>query len=216
MLSNNIKQAVSDNSQVQQEVMSVLEHAVSEAARVKREAQALIGSYIELLVQEGLEGIDGKDRAFLDLLCPRVTMDNVKSDADDTIKVDDDGDEITGITDGEEDEEDESDLEEDDTDLGGSGGSDSAQKVFLLSLLGYLYSGVPPTKSEVAKFIDRLQELQLYDPPPIQRRTGVKPFPPTDLVRSVVGQLKGEFKRMYKTGTCKLHKLVRLNWRVML
>ncbi|KAG0163363.1 hypothetical protein DFQ29_003149, partial [Apophysomyces sp. BC1021] len=35
------------------------------------------------------------------------------------------------------------------------------------------------------------------------------PFTPTDLVRSVVGQLKGELKRMYKNGTCDLHKMLK-------
>ncbi|KAG0037854.1 hypothetical protein BGZ83_003294 [Gryganskiella cystojenkinii] len=134
-------------------------------------------------------------------------MDNVKSNADDTTMVDDDGDEITGIVDEEEEEEedDESEIEDDDTDLRGT--SDKAQKLFLFSLLGCLYSGVSPTRSAaVSEFIDHLQEFHLYDPPQIRRRAGDMEFTPGDLVRSVVGQLKAELKRMRKTGTCTLHK----------
>ncbi|KAG0028219.1 hypothetical protein BGZ83_005091, partial [Gryganskiella cystojenkinii] len=135
-------------------------------------------------------------------------MDNVKSNAGDTPMVDDDGDEITGIVDEEEEEEeeDESEIEDDDTDLRGTSRNDKVQKLFLSSLLGCLYSGVSPTKSAVSEFIDHLQELHLYDPPQIRRRAGDMEFSPGDLVRSVVGQLKAEFKRMYKTGTCTLHK----------
>ncbi|KAG0162758.1 hypothetical protein DFQ29_003710, partial [Apophysomyces sp. BC1021] len=35
------------------------------------------------------------------------------------------------------------------------------------------------------------------------------PFPPSDLVRSVVQQLKVELKQMYKKGTCNLHKMLK-------
>ncbi|KAF8942552.1 hypothetical protein BGZ46_006728, partial [Entomortierella lignicola] len=35
------------------------------------------------------------------------------------------------------------------------------------------------------------------------------PFSPSDLLRSVVGQLKGELKRIYKFGACDLHKMLK-------
>ncbi|KAI7832856.1 hypothetical protein BC939DRAFT_434628 [Gamsiella multidivaricata] len=64
---------------------------------------------------------------------------------------------------------------------------------------------------EVVKFIKRLEELHLYNPPRTRAEINERmPFTPTDLVRSVVGQLKAGLKRMYKTGTCDLHKMVRL------
>ncbi|KAG0000527.1 hypothetical protein BGZ80_006345, partial [Entomortierella chlamydospora] len=108
--------------------MSVHTKATSEAARVKRRAQRLIGRYIEHLVKCGLESLDAKDREFLDLLCPRVTMKDIKNDVDDVVEDDNDGGELAGLVeDIEEEEEEEDEGDKDDTDLGGSGGSGGAQ-----------------------------------------------------------------------------------------
>ncbi|KAF9081374.1 hypothetical protein BGX27_004954, partial [Mortierella sp. AM989] len=206
-LSANVKRVLPDQDGLQDEVVSVHVKAASEAARIKREGQMLIGKYLEHLVKNGLESLDATDRTFLDLLCPRVNMNDVKNNADDVAEVDEDGDEIVGIVD--EDENIEDDIDEDDTDLGGSGGGDNAHRLFLTSLLSYLYSGNLPTKSEVAKFIERLERYGLHksrDRSEINRKM---PFTPTDLLRSVVGQLKGELKRMYKKGTCDLHKMLK-------
>ncbi|KAI7824863.1 hypothetical protein BC939DRAFT_449444 [Gamsiella multidivaricata] len=91
-LSANIEQALPSQNSLQHEVKSVLLDAASEAARIKRKAQMLIGKYLECLVEKGLERLDAQDRTFLDLICPRVTMKDVKNNADDAVEEDEDGD----------------------------------------------------------------------------------------------------------------------------
>ncbi|KAG0370959.1 hypothetical protein BGZ54_002106, partial [Gamsiella multidivaricata] len=189
--------------------MAIHQKASSEAARIKRQGQRLIGEYIEHLVKKGLESLDAEDRKFLDIFCPRVSMKNVKDDADDTMEDDDDEDEIVGVV--EEDDDEEEDGDEDDTDLEGSGKNDKEQRQFLSSLLTHLYSGNFPKSVGIGikadAFISRLEGLDLYTPPRTRSEINkTLPFTPTDLVRSVVGQLKAELKRMYKKGTCDLHK----------
>lgn len=206
-LSANIKRALPEQDGLQQEVMAVHVKAASEAARIKRESQALIGQYIEHLVKNGVKD---EDRKFLDLLCPRVSVKDIKDDAVDAPEDDEDGDEIVGLVEGDNEEEEE-DGDEDDTDLGGSGGGSKAQQLFLLSFLQHLYSGNYPRKPEVNSFIDRLEEFGLYNPPRSRSEINqTMPFSPLDLVRSVVGQLKGELKRMYKKGTGDLYIMVRV------
>ncbi|KAF9343858.1 hypothetical protein BGX26_005115, partial [Mortierella sp. AD094] len=206
-LSANVKRALPNQDRLQQEVMSVHSKAASEAARIKRQAQMLIGKYIECLVEKGLERLDAEDQKFLDLLCPRVIMKDVKNNADDATE-DDDDDELACLV--EEDYDDEEDRDEDNSDLGGQGGDGNAQRLFLSSFLVHLYSGNLPTKPEAAKFIDRLKGLHPYNPPRTRAEINqTMPFRPTDLVRSVVGQLKGELKRMYKRGACDLHKTLK-------
>ncbi|KAG0013179.1 hypothetical protein BGZ82_002274, partial [Podila clonocystis] len=203
-LSANVKRALPDQDSLQLEVMAVLLKAASEAARIKRKGQTLIGKYIEHLDENG---VNAEDQKFLDLLCPRVSMKDVKDDADDATEDDKDGDEIVGEVEDKEEEEDDGD--EDDTDLGGTGGNGKVQQAFLRSFLSYLYSGNYPRNSEVSRFIDHLEGLRLYNPPRTQSEINqTMPFTPSDLVRSVIGQLKGELKRMYKIGTCALHKIL--------
>lgn len=188
--------------------MSVHLKAASEAVHIKRQGQALIRTYIEHLANKGLESLGPEDQKFLDLLCPRVNMNDVKKDTNDATEDDEDGDEIVGLV--EEDNDEEEGADKDDTDLGGPGRDDKAQWLFLLSFLSHLYSGNYPRNPEVSGFIDRLEGLRLYNP--LQTRSAINvamSFTPMDLVRSVVIQLKCELKRMYKNGTCILHKMVR-------
>ncbi|KAF8942197.1 hypothetical protein BGZ46_006813, partial [Entomortierella lignicola] len=118
-LSANVKRALPNQDHVQHEVMAVHLKAAREAARIKRQAQRLIGRYIEHLAKSGLGSVNAEDRKLLDLLCPRVTMKDVKNDANDDAE-DDDDDESAGIM--EEDGEDDEDESVDDSDLGGPGG----------------------------------------------------------------------------------------------
>lgn len=111
-LAANVKLALKDQVTLQKEVATVLENAVMEATRVKRQAQMLIGTYIEHVDKNGLTE---EDRNFLDYLSPRVDMSSVKNGVDSAIEVDDDGDEVKGIVDDKEAE----DVDEDD-DEGGS------------------------------------------------------------------------------------------------
>ncbi|KAG0074293.1 hypothetical protein BGZ92_003449 [Podila epicladia] len=121
-LSANVKHALPDQDNFQQAVMAVHLKAASEAARIKRKAQTLIGTYIKHLADKGLENLDTKDRNFMDLLCPRVSAKDIKKDANDALEDNDDDDEIIGDV---EEEDDEEEDDEDDTDLGGSGGDGS-------------------------------------------------------------------------------------------
>jgi len=89
-LSANVKRALPGQRDLQQEVMTVIQQASSEAARVKRQGQTLIGKYIEKLVSFGIENLDLSDRTILGLLCQPVSMSDVKYDEDED---DDDGEE---------------------------------------------------------------------------------------------------------------------------
>ncbi|KAF9313185.1 hypothetical protein BG006_004216 [Podila minutissima] len=125
-LSANVKQAPPKQNGLQQQVMSVHLKAASEAVHVKHQGQTLIGTYIEYLANKGLERLDAEDWKFLDLLCPRVSMNDVKNDTDDAMEDDKDGDEIVGLV--EEDNEEEEDADEDNMDLGGPGRDDKLMK----------------------------------------------------------------------------------------
>ncbi|KAF9272471.1 hypothetical protein BGZ74_005235, partial [Mortierella antarctica] len=159
--------------------MAVHVKAASEAAHIKCESQALIGQYIEHLVKNGVKD---EDRKFLDLLCPRVSVKDIKDDAIDAPEDDEDGDETVGLVEGDNEEEEE-DGDEDDTDLGGSGGGSKAQQLFLLSFLQHLYSGNYPRKPEVNSFINHLEEFGLYNPPWSRSEINqTMPFSPLDLI----------------------------------
>ncbi|KAG0182631.1 hypothetical protein DFQ28_001942, partial [Apophysomyces sp. BC1034] len=202
-LSANIKRVLPSQDNLQHKVMSVHLDAARESVYIKREAQRLIGAFIESLDAESL---DTEDRKFLDLICPRVSMKNVKTGADGATEEDEDGDEIAGIVDEDNAEEDDS---EDYTDLGESGGDDKPQRLFLSSFLSYLYSGNRPSKIEVSRFINRLKGLGLHNPRSQSDINRNMLFPPSDLMRSVAQQLKVELKQMYKKGTCILHKMLK-------
>ncbi|KAI1286127.1 hypothetical protein EDD11_000592, partial [Mortierella claussenii] len=198
-LSANIKRVLPGEDSLRDEVMSVCLGAISEAARIKREAQRLIGTYLEHLTKKGLEGLDVEDRVFLDLLCPRVSMGDVKKGAEvvaeDDDDDDDDDDEVFGVVEEGDGEGDDDDGGDDDTDLGGSNGNDNAQRQFLASLLIYLYSGNRPKKAEVARFIDRLEGLHLHELRSQPDIKNIMAFTAVSLLRSITGQLKGELKR---------------------
>jgi len=183
--------------------MAVIEDAVEEATRVLRQAQMLIGTYIEFLVNNGFTE---EDRNLLDYLCPRVNVSNVKGGADGAIEVDDDWDEIaTTLKEDEIDGEEEDGLDQDYRDLGGSGGGGNKKAGFFLGLLCYLYTGTPRTRTDVCKFVDRLTALGLPDPQPRPRAIKTM-FPPTVLLDSTATRLECELKAMFKNGTCDIHK----------
>lgn len=196
-LSANIKRALPDQSTLQQEVLCCIQEALYEAARIKREGQRLIGSFIDCLSRMGLEHLSDSDREILNCFCPGLS----KKDAEDVNAAEEEGA-----------EEEEGAAEEDDTDLEGSGkkGKGTGQLQFFMSFLVCLYSGNNPRNTGMAQkvraFISRLQDLGLYVPPP--PRLEQMPFTPTDLVRSVAGQLTVELKNMYKKGSYGLYKKV--------
>ncbi|KAF9103953.1 hypothetical protein BGX30_009112, partial [Mortierella sp. GBA39] len=110
---------------------------------------------------------------------------------------------------------------QDNSDIGDNDGSEQLR--FLLSFLIHLYSGnYPYVKGAgieailnkgtgiiptVNTFIDWLVAEKFYKPP---RKRGeidvIMPFTPTNLVRSVSGQLAAELQRMYSNGTHDLYK----------
>ncbi|KAG9321417.1 hypothetical protein KVV02_000551 [Mortierella alpina] len=124
-LSANVERGLRNQSGLQTEVMSVLQSAISEAARIKRQAQRLIGKYLEHLSRKGVESLEAEDRRFLDLLCPRVSMADVKDDSNDAIEDDEDGDRAVAAVDGDKYKEEENDN--DDSDLGASRGGSNGQ-----------------------------------------------------------------------------------------
>ncbi|KAG0038535.1 hypothetical protein BGZ83_003053 [Gryganskiella cystojenkinii] len=89
-LSHYVKQALPNQTSLQDEVASLLQDVSSEAVRIKREAQILTGMNIEHLVENGLESLVAQDPIFLDQLCPRVTMEDIENYAN--MEEDDDGD----------------------------------------------------------------------------------------------------------------------------
>jgi len=146
-------------------------------------------------VSFGIENLDPSDRTILGLLYQPVSMSDVKYDED------------------EDDDDDEEEEEEDGTGLGGSKKSRSKHKEqlpFLLSFLKYLYSGnYPRLGNKVSAFFSRLQDLGLHTQPRGRDELEeISPFTPRDLVRSVAVQLKAELQKMYKNGSCELHKKV--------
>jgi hypothetical protein len=207
-LAANVKRTLEDQENLQKEVVSIIEDAVGEAARIKRHAQMLIGAYIEHL---GENEIKDEDRNLLDYLCPRVDMGNVKNSKDNVTEIDDDGEDIVGVVDEEEDDEiDDEEEATDNPDGANMGGSSRTKKNtkkadgFLLSFLCYLYNGSPRSGVSVSKFTDRLIQLGLHDAGPSQ----VTAFPAAELLESAASQLRVELKKMYKNGTCDLHKKV--------
>ncbi|KAG0344952.1 hypothetical protein BGZ54_005708, partial [Gamsiella multidivaricata] len=190
-LAANVKRAVPNNGVLQQEVIHCIRDLVQEAARVKRKGQQVIGKFVDYINKHGLGPID---RQFMDLFCPRVSMNDVKDEENEETEEEEDGD------------------SEDDLDDKPKGGRGSAQSSFLLSFLTSIYSGNRPrnagTGSTVNEFIDRLIHLQLYTPPP-PASDGCKHkavFTPSELVASVSTQLRVELKKMYKNGSCDLYK----------
>ncbi|KAF9404193.1 hypothetical protein BGZ76_007049, partial [Entomortierella beljakovae] len=191
-LAANVKR-VSDNSLLHQEVIHCIRDAVHEAAKIKREGQRAIGKFVEHISKHEP---GHNDRQYLDYLCPRVTMKDVK-----------------GLGDDEEDEENEEDEDGSDLAKMPKGGKDSKQNSFLSSFLIFIYSGNRPRNSGIGSavndFIDRLIHLKMYTPPPPSSDgcRHKKPFTPSHLVQSISTQLRVELKKMYKNGSCDLYKM---------
>ena len=119
-LSANVKRALPDEHDLQQQVIAVSRKASNEAARIKREGQRLFGAYIERLGIDGLGRLNDTDREFLGLLCQPVSMKDIMNNGDDTVvDEEDDEDEIKGVleNEGNNDDNDDDDDDEDDTDL---------------------------------------------------------------------------------------------------
>ncbi|GJJ75414.1 hypothetical protein EMPS_07772 [Entomortierella parvispora] len=215
-LKANIRLALPNQLDLQQEVMEVIQGATSEAARVKREAQRLIGCYIEKLDKIGIDHISSVDKEILRHLCQPVSMEDVK-DTDDIAADEEDDNQINGLVDAELDPDDgEPEVESDDSDLQPPSTSttkkkkdDKVQAPFIWSFLRVVYSGKRPRPSsmgdKVNAFIDRLTEFGIYGSPSVDINESNMPFTPTDLVRSVATQLKAELENMYKHGTCIIH-----------
>ncbi|KAF9944767.1 hypothetical protein BGZ70_004356 [Mortierella alpina] len=191
-LQANVRRISADSPILQSQIVRCVQDAVRDAASVKRRGQRIIGRFIEHASLMGPQ-LDGNDRVFLDLLCPRVTKKDVK-------------DHKAGTDDREDDSDD--DL----VDLNStSAATKNHHHSFLLSFLSHLYSGNYPQArgmgQTVDNFIKRLGELGIYTPPrprwEINRST---PFTPTDLLGSVTDQLRVELKKMYKNGSCDLHQ----------
>ncbi|KAI1288302.1 hypothetical protein EDD11_010015, partial [Mortierella claussenii] len=213
-LKANIKLAIPHQQNLQREVMEVIQSATSEAARVKREGQRLIGMYIEKLDGVEFDNITATDRDILRHLCQPVSMADVK-DGDDIVVDEDDDDEISGLVeakvgvDDDESDDDDSDLQQSSTTTR-KNKDDKVQAPFIWGFLRVVYSGKRPRPSamgnKVNAFIDRLVELGLYITLSADVDERNMPFTPTDLVRSVATQLKAELKRMYTHGTCEIRK----------
>lgn len=186
----NVGRTVLNDPNLQNQVVQCIRDAVHDAACTKRKGQRVIGQFIEYVDQQGI-GAD--DRVFLDLLCPRIT----RKDAEVHHANDNDND------------DDEDDTELDSTSMGKKNDLQS----FLWSFLVHLYSGNYPraqgTGQKVNDFIDRLSHLGIYTPPRTRSELNKKtPFTPSDLLESVMSQLRVELKKMYKNGSCDLHQKV--------
>ncbi|GJJ74103.1 hypothetical protein EMPS_06461 [Entomortierella parvispora] len=82
-LKANVRLALPNQLDLQQEVMEVIQGATSDAARVKRECQRLIGCQVKKLDKIGFDYISSGDKEILHHLCQPVAMNDVKN-IDDT------------------------------------------------------------------------------------------------------------------------------------
>ncbi|KAF9570035.1 hypothetical protein BGW38_008786, partial [Lunasporangiospora selenospora] len=168
-LSANVKRALPNQPTLQQAAIECTKEAASEAARVKREGQRLIGRYIECLDRVGLENLSLKDRDILDSLCPRIKTRTIISKSaskegegemiEKTADMEVDGQDVK------EENEQKKAVEEVEVDLGNeeeemndldlgaanNGKKETEQTSFLSSLLGSLYSGNYPRVTEARK-----------------------------------------------------------------
>ena len=193
-LQANVGRITGENSSLQSQIVRCVRDAVREAASIKRRGQRIIGCFIEHAKRMGPQ-LDGRDRVFLDLLCPRVTKQDVK-------------DRQAGKDVGE---------EEGEIDLTDPGSTSTAKKndhlSFVWSFLIHLYSGNYPRAHGIGQvvdnFIKRLGELGIYTPPRSRSELNERtPFCPSDLLASVANQLRVELTKMYKNGTLDLHQQV--------
>lgn len=218
LLEPNTKRVFTDRPDLQQAVVDCIRNASTKAVDVKRQAQRLIGGFIETLktrieneVAEARddvsEGETLSETKRLEIRRKAVTDDErvILEYLGGKVKPKEGGD-GENSTDG-------SQQHSDDTDLDEKG---DKQVHFLQSFLVYLYSNNLPNKnSEIGKAVDgfvaMLVKFGLFvvtrSRGEINQRT---PFTPTHLVRSVVGNLAWELKNMYQGGSHLLHDKVRL------
>ncbi|KAF9114686.1 hypothetical protein BGW39_003286, partial [Mortierella sp. 14UC] len=208
-LEANTKRVFLDSPDIQQEVVKCIKEGSSLAVDVKRDAQRLIGQFLENLrtridaevakawsqktngerlseserLKARRDALSENEREILDYLAGTIKPKEDGSDEDD---MEDSQDGAGG--------EDSEDSEED----------DSKHLRFLQSFLIYLYSRNLPKKATkvggaVDTFIGILASMDLLN---ISRTRGEinknMPFMPTNLVRSVASQLAGELKRCIK------------------
>ncbi|KAK3839087.1 MAG: hypothetical protein JOS17DRAFT_168561 [Linnemannia elongata] len=199
---------------VQQEVVECIQEAVQSAANVKRNAQRLIGEFVETLAVR-MRAAEETKRTELQKVSPPMAMTNVDSRKARRDAVTEDEREILthlcvclkpSNTDKEQ-QDVEQREEEDNTDLDDKG---KLEQQFLQSFLAYLYSGNYPRKAGVGvivnKLIDWLADHGFHRP--IRARRDInetRPFTPVMLVRSVSVQLAVELQRIYGHGTQDLH-----------
>ncbi|KAG0357285.1 hypothetical protein BGX24_006246, partial [Mortierella sp. AD032] len=222
---------VLDRPDLQQLTMECLQEAPHLAAGIKREAQRLVGQFVEAMSKK----MDAAELREMDRLqSSKVSMteaDQVRKlfearrDAisDDECRILDHlCERIKPMDDnGENEQECEKSSSEDNGDIDDEDGSEQVR--FLQSFLAFLYSGNYPQMKDktvesffkntgiiptVNTFINWLVERKLYHPPRSRGEIGVvqMPFTPCYLVRSVSSQLALELKRMYRNGTFDLSK----------
>ncbi|KAF9909410.1 hypothetical protein EC991_008549, partial [Linnemannia zychae] len=212
-LDANTKRVFSDDPDIQKEVVTCIKEATRDAVDVKREAQRLIGQFLEKLrvridaevakaryKKKSGERLSESERlkARWDALSCREREILVY---------------LAGEVEPRKEGNDEDDIEESQDDAGGedSEGDDSKCARFLQSFMVYLYSRNLPKKTTkiggaVYDFISILADMDLLN---ITRTRGelnrIMPFTPTNLVRSVTTQLVVELKKMYQHGSHLLH-----------
>ncbi|KAG0288492.1 hypothetical protein BGZ98_004250, partial [Dissophora globulifera] len=212
-LDTNTKRVFLDNPGLQQEVVECIKEASRLAVDVKREAQRLIGQYLEKLrtridaevakawgqkksgeklseferLEARRNALSDKEREILDYLAGEVKPKKSGNDEDDI--------------EGNQDEAGDQDSEEDDI----------KHTQFLRSFMVYLYSRNLPTKTTkiggaVDTFIGILADMDLLNITRTRDELNKRmPFTPTPLVRSVATQLVVELKMMYHRGSHLLY-----------
>lgn len=209
---------VAMEEEMQQEVFDCLQEAPRLAAGVKREAQRLIGHFVEML-RDRMDKVEEERRIVLESMTPPQTMTESYrlqcrkefiTDVEREILLSicqrikpadiDEGEEDTGGNE----ENDNSDVEKrQDREFG-----------FILSFLIYLYSGnYPKENSKSGGVANHLINWLVNDGihSPVRTRNELQEtaiLTPAHLVRSVSGQLAAEVKRMYGYGARDLHNKV--------
>jgi hypothetical protein len=209
-------------SVVQREVIECMQEAPRLVAGVKREAQRVIGHFIETLRNRMDKAEDDKKTELESMKPPQVMSEkrrlqarkNAVSDLERTILLSfcgqvkpkdayDHNDEVGG------------DKEENDHDI--ENRQDMECRV-MISFMTYLYSGNYPRENSKAgsianHLINWLIKSGIHHP--ARTRSELQQtmaFTPTFLVRSVAAQLATELKRMYGHGARDLHNKVCYRW----
>ncbi|KAF9916185.1 hypothetical protein FBU30_001514, partial [Linnemannia zychae] len=208
----------SSSTGFQEEVLKCIQEAVLQAAATKREAQQLIGLFVdtirkrmdeheekckdemhnkgEILTEEARldarkKSIDPKERAIMKCLCADTEIKAEEEEADN------DGDDLAPAE--------KAQYGSNLTDSDGKGS-------FFLSFLTFLYSGNRPRTTSrdgipLNNLIEWLIMNHFLNPPHERRDLNVRMiFTPVSLVRSVSTELETGIRRMYGQGTFDLHK----------